>query len=233
MIVYTCANCERELEIDDQLGGQRVRCPHCQNVEVAPMPKAAAQVARVAAGVARPASGKGTPAAAAMAAAPGVGSGAAGVEPERELARVHPVMIRAKPVLGSVLVLTVVGGIALAIAAQFTPGFANYRWSAWGGVAVAVVAAVWLGWWKVGTRATTVVITNRRTIVHRGLFSRSSKELKHEQVMDIQITQTFPQRMLRVGTLGLDGGGTDDVEIVVEDLPDPARLRELVDGVRG
>jgi uncharacterized membrane protein YdbT with pleckstrin-like domain len=142
-------------------------------------------------------------------------------------------MIRARPVLGSINILTVLAGIGLALAAHFSPGFAGYRWVAWAGWIVAAAGGLWLASWKIRTLATTVIVTTRRTIVHRGLLKRASKELRHEHVQDIQITQSLPQRLLRVGTLGLDGGGTDDVEIVVTDLPDPARLRELVDGARG
>ena len=110
--------------------------------------------------------------------------------------------------------------------------FANYRSAAYAGVAVALGALGWMGWWKVLTLATTVVVTSKRTTVFRGLFSRHSSEMRHDQVQDIQVTQTFPQRLMRVGTLGLDGSGTDTVELIVHDLPDPMRLRELVDAHR-
>jgi hypothetical protein len=227
MISYPCAKCERELEVDDQLAGHRVRCPHCDNVEVVPL--------RPVAGVARPAVGRTTN---------GPGSSAATLPatltsepnlpaPERELIRVHPVMIRARPVMGSLLVLFALGGLGLAIAATFAPGMASYRWAVWAGAGIALAAVCWLAVWKIKSMATTLVITSRRTILHRGLFSRASKELPHSQVVDIQITQSFPQRVLGVGTLGLDGGGTDDVEIVVHDMPDPVRLRTLVDEARG
>ncbi len=206
MLAYTCANCDRRLEIEDNLARQRVRCPHCGNVEVAP---AAARTGKTAPDP--------------------IGDAA----PERELLRVHPVTLRARPAMGAVLVLAVAAGVALAIAAYASPGLAGYRWTAWVGGAVAAVGTVWIGWWKLGALATTLIITTRRTIVQRGLFSRARKELRHEQVQDIQITQTLAQRLLRVGTLGLDGGGTDDVEIVVDDMPNPMRLRAMVDEARG
>lgn len=205
MLVYTCANCDRRLEIEDALARQRVRCPHCGNVEVAP----------------------------AMGAVKSTPAPADADNPERELLRVHPVTLRSRPVMGAVLVLAVVGGVGLAAAAYLSPGFAGYRWAAWVGWGIAAAGAGWIGWWKVGAMATTLIITSRRTIVQRGLFSRARKELRHEQVQDIQITQTLAQRLLRVGTLGLDGGGTDDVEIVVDDMPNPMRLRAMVDEARG
>jgi predicted RNA-binding Zn-ribbon protein involved in translation (DUF1610 family) len=214
MLTYPCANCERDLEVDDDLAGQRVRCPHCGNVEVAPRRAARPQ----------PVGATAAPRSAAAPPPP---------ELERELARVHPVMLRARPVQGSLIILGILAGIGLAIASQTTAAFAQARWAMWVGIAIAAAGLIGLGVWKITTRAITVIITNRRTTVRRGLFSRATKELRHDQVQDIQITQTFPQRVLGVGRFGLDGGGTDDVEIVVDDMPDPARLRELVDQYRG
>lgn len=205
MLEYTCANCDRRLEIDSRLSGQRVRCPHCGNVEVAPALVPA------------------NPAPAGVDAPPA----------ERELLRVHPVTLRARPVMGAALVLAVAAGVGLAVAAYVSPGLAGYRWTAWVGWAIAAAGGAWIGWWKIRAMATTLIITTRRTVVQRGLFSRARKELRHDQVQDIQITQTLAQRLLRVGTLGLDGGGTDDVEIVVEDMPNPMRLRAVVDEARG
>lgn len=221
MLTYPCANCERDLEIDDDLAGQRVRCPHCGNVEVAPRRAAKPQPVAAAAPAPRPTGAVAEPA------------HAAPPELERELARVHPVMLRGRPVQGSLIILGLLAGIGLAVAAQTTAAFAQARWVVWIGAAIAAAGLIALAIWKITTRAVTVIITNRRTTVRRGLFSLATKELRHDQVQDIQITQTFPQRVLGVGRFGLDGGGTDDIEIVVDDMPNPARLRELVDTYRG
>lgn len=218
MLVYTCANCDRRLEIDNDLAAQRVRCPHCGNVEIAPAARAGTPPTRTAR------AGK-TAANPPPAAAPD--------EPERELLRTHPVTLRARPVMGSMLVLAVAAGVGLAIVAYTSPGFSGYRWAAWAGWAIAAAALGWIGWWKIGAMATTLIITTRRTILQRGLFSRARKELRHDKLQDISITQTFAQRILRVGTLGLDSGGTDEVEIVVDDIPNPMRLRAMVDEARG
>lgn len=211
MLQYTCANCRRELEVDRSLAGQRVRCPHCSNVEIAPAPTARPRRAE----------------------APAPQMPGDDPEVETTLVVVHPATLRARPVLGASLLLLAAAGVGLAVAAYASPGLANYRWAAWIGAAMVAGAVGWLVVWKVANMATRVTITNRRTTVRRGLLSRATRELRHEQVQDIQITQTFVQRVMKVGRLGLDGGGTDDVEIVVDDLPDPMRLRGIVDRYRG
>src|SRR5690606_31915426 len=152
MPTYPCARCQRPLGVDDALAGRRVQCPHCGNVEVAPA-------------VARPAVG-------------GLSRGAVEPaptddQPERELARVHPATLRARPVSAACLLLAASAGIGLAAAAVAAPQrIPRPDVAMWAGGVVALGTGVWLAAWKVRSLATTLVITTRRTIVRRGLFSR-------------------------------------------------------------
>lgn len=233
MIVYTCANCRKELEIDDALGGSRVRCPHCRNVEFAP-----------AAGAAPARSDKVPAAKPRTAAAPAVTpmtmaddrAAALGLPPdsgpEAVVVRVHPVMFRARPAQMAGVLLVLVGGIGLAAYAWLAPGMSSDRWVGYPGIGLAVIGFAGCLWWKFQSLGTTLIITNKRTTLRQGFFSKATKELLHDQVQDVQITQTFSERMLKIGTLGLDGGGTDQVEMVVPDLPNPERLRQIIDAYR-
>ncbi len=223
MIIYTCAKCREELEVEENLAGRRVKCPHCANVEV---------VAGVA-GVARPAKRSGVAEqlplgldrATAMGLPPDSG-------PEVEVLRVHPVMFRARPLVGLGLASLILGGIGLAIAGQFAATFANYRWAAFAGLGLLLMGLVWVALWKLKAMGTMVIVTNKRTTVRRGLLSKRTREILHDQVKDIEVVQTFGQRMLRTGTLGIDGSGTDQIELVVDDLPSPDRLRKSIDAYR-
>lgn len=233
MILYTCANCRKELEIDDSLGGSRVRCPHCRNVEIAPA--AGAQPTRAervpAAKPRRAPEPTGAPESVGADRATALGlppdSG-----PEAEVMRVHPVMFRARPTQMAGVLLVLIGGAGLAAYAWLAPGMAKDRWVGYPGIGLAVIGLAGCLWWKFQSLGTTLIITNKRTTLRQGFFSKATKELLHDQVQDVQITQTFAERMLKVGTLGLDGGGTDQVEMVVPDLPDPMRLRQIIDAYR-
>lgn len=233
MIVYTCANCRKELEIDDSLGGSRVRCPHCRNVEFAPAAGApATRAEKVPAAKPRmvpAATGAPMTLAEDRAAALGLPPDSG---PEAEVARVHPVMFRARPAPMAGVLLVMVGGAGLAGYAWLAPAMAQDRWVGYVGIGLAVIGLVGCLWWKFQSLSTTLIITNKRTTLRQGFFSKATKELLHDQVQDVQITQSFAERMLKVGTLGLDGGGTDQVEMVVPDLPNPERLRRIIDAYR-
>lgn len=137
-------------------------------------------------------------------------------------------MFRARP-------LQAAGLLALVLVGAAGGGWfwyhANTPLATLGGVSV-LVGCVWWAYWKVSSLGTALIITNKRTIHRQGLLSRQTREVVHDRVQDIQITQSFTQRLYNVGTLGLSSAGESGVEIVVEDLPDPKRLREIIDAYR-
>ncbi|MFN7021234.1 MAG: PH domain-containing protein [Phycisphaerales bacterium] len=220
MIRYTCANCRRELEVEDALAGQRVKCPHCGNVEVIASTARAAPADRTA-----PAAPAPHDRAAAMGLPPDSG-------PEVEVRRVHPVLFRSRPAGTAGVAALLLGGLTLAVIAYSSSAFAGMRWTAYLGLLSCMVGLCWVAWWKLDSISTLVVISNKRTTVRMGLLSRRTSELLHDQVKDIRVEQTFGQRLLRTGTLGLDGSGTDAIELSVEHLPDPVGLRNIIDAYR-
>ena len=240
MITYTCNRCHRALEVDDELAGQKVACPHCGEVSEAP---AASRPGAGSVPVARPAgvegsvgqagggkgsSGQAAPAAGspeAMGLPPRIGS-------EQTIRTVHPAMFRARPLRGMLIAILVGGGVVGAGVLYF----GNYgKYQQVGAVACAVVALaglVWLGVWKIRTLSTALTLTNKRTILRRGLLSRSMDEMLHDRIQDIEINQTFAQRMWNVGRLELSSAGDADGVIEVADLPNPDGLREIIDAYR-
>lgn len=209
MIRFTCDRCERPLEVDDSLGGQKVECPHCGDINLAPKaavapPQAAARVDRAAAAGYPPDHG-----------------------PEQLVLRVRPAMLRARPITFLSLTLALLAGVGCAIwfgALGHTP-----QWVMWPGIVVAAVAAGVLGWWKFQTLGAALEITNKRTIERRGIFSKATSEVLHDSIRNIQIEQTFWNRIWGVGSLGISSSGQDGIEIQVSDLPKPVEIRKIVD----
>ena len=72
-------------------------------------------------------------------------------------------------------------------------------------------------------------ITNKRSTEVRGLFSKATSEVLHDNIRNIQIAQSFWQRIWRVGTIGISSAGQDGVEIQVQDIPNPNKIREVID----
>lgn len=126
------------------------------------------------------------------------------MQDESTLLTLHPAMFRNAPV----------GFVLLAIACL-----------------VGIGIPFMLVWW-LKSRHTTLTITNRRSILQTGIFDRYSSEVMHDDVRNIQVGQTFAQRLLGVGTLAISSAGQAGVEIEVRGITDPEAVRETIDQYR-
>ncbi|MEL6329773.1 MAG: PH domain-containing protein [Planctomycetota bacterium] len=145
--------------------------------------------------------------------------------PEQDVVFVKRAMFRAAPLRFSGLVIVVlaaiVGGIWLAIDGRPIVAYIA------GGLGV--VALLYAGWWKVMTFASSLKITNKRTQHRRGLFSKSTSEVLHDNIRNVQVEQSFWQRIFDVGTLGLSSSGQDEIEILMKDVPKPHEVARVID----
>jgi uncharacterized membrane protein YdbT with pleckstrin-like domain len=97
------------------------------------------------------------------------------------------------------------------------------------GLAAAVIAIVGLlkGWF---TRiATLYTITDRRIIIRKGILSRKERAAHIDRVQNVNLTQTFVDRLLQVGTLDFDTAGTEDSDFKFVGIGDPSELRTRID----
>ncbi len=72
-------------------------------------------------------------------------------------------------------------------------------------------------------------ITNKRTIWRTGFMSKSTTEVLHDHVRNITIDQSFIDRLLNVGDLGIASSGQDGVEIIARRIPHPADVKRVID----
>ncbi|MBL9030806.1 MAG: PH domain-containing protein [Phycisphaerae bacterium] len=210
MIHLTCDNCERALDVADELAGTKVKCPGCGDINVVP-------------GVA-PRANSGTPARAAPDRAQAAGHPPAS-GPEQRVLLVRPAMARARPFRFAALVLLLVGGL---VGAGVASSRGMTALAALAGV-VALAAVGVLLVWKVQKMSASLEITNKRTIERVGLLSKATTEVLHDDIKNFQVTQSFWQRLWRVGTIGISSSGQDGIEIVAADIPHPNRVREVID----
>ncbi len=126
-------------------------------------------------------------------------------EPEQAFYDEHPVMFGHHPFgfLGSVLLI---GAFGLGL----------------------LLLAVW--WLR--TRAVRLTITNRRTILRRGLLSKLVTEVWHEDVRNVQVRQRLLERLASVGSLAVSSAGQDGFEIQADGMPDPQRAKAIIDEYR-
>ncbi len=88
------------------------------------------------------------------------------------------------------------------------------------------LAALFLWVKNLGNR---LYITNKRTILRRGFFSKSTTEVLHDHVRNVQVDQTFLNRIFNVGTIGISSSGQDGIEIVAHSIPRPMQVKRTID----
>ncbi len=214
MIRFQCDRCERTIEVEDALGGTKLECPDCGDMNIVPDGDGSGQDA----GQRRASEDR----AAAAGFPPSSG-------PEVQVVVVHPALMRANPLLFLGVVLAIAGGLGLVVWFGLFARESSLRWLFWPGVVLLVVASLALVVWKVQKMSHALVITTRRSIERRGLLSRSTSEVLHDNIRNIQIDQSFLERLLNVGTISISSAGQDGVEIQVEKLPAPDDIRKIID----
>ncbi len=210
MIEIVCDNCERTFDVDPERAGEKVACPTCGDVNRVPRE-----------GDQPPP----PPDPAAKKELPAVGG------PEQEVVTIRPAMFRAHPLRYAFLIILFVAGIVLAILASRSEKV--WPWVIWPGLLISVASLAWFATWWIGAHWwVKLVISNKRTVRHEGIIRRHTTEVLHDHVRSVDIRQSFLQRLLKVGSIGIDSAGQEGIEIQVGDLPDPYRIKALIDRYR-
>src|SRR4051812_6597862 len=99
----------------------------------------------------------------------------------------------------------------------------------WSGLLAAVIAVVGLikGWLE--RVATMYTITDRRIIIRKGILSRHERAAHIDRVQNVNLTQSFLDRIFQVGTLDFDTAGTEDSDFRFSGIADPDELRQKID----
>ncbi|MBL4810389.1 MAG: PH domain-containing protein [Phycisphaerales bacterium] len=211
MIKFNCDNCEMLIELDDDQAGTKHECLSCGDINRVPDSDAVEP---------GPVSTSGPVDRAVKAGYP------ADFGPETKILKVRRCWFRSRPIRFGVVLLVVIASIVGMIWAQL--GDRSVAW-------YALFAPLALGgfgllvWWWLDRLSASFEITTKRTIMHRGFFSKSSSEVVHDNIRNIQIDQTFLQRLANVGRIGISSSGQDGVEIQVNHLANPDKLREIID----
>ena len=93
---------------------------------------------------------------------------------------------------------------------------------------IGVGLIMYLFWW-LQCKGTTLTVTSDRTRLRKGILSKSVTEVWHRDVRNVQLDQTFFQRLFGVGRVGISSSGQSGLEIAVNGIPDPDKVKELID----
>lgn len=85
-----------------------------------------------------------------------------------------------------------------------------------------------LVWW-IRTKATALTVTDRRVSLRRGILGKYTNDVLIADVRNVQIGQTPLQRVFGVGRIAISSAGQGGMEIEVEGLPAPQRVKAIID----
>ena len=104
-------------------------------------------------------------------------------------------------------------------------------------LSIALIAVFGLGllillvWW-LRVLGTTLTVTNERITLRKGILSKHTSEVYHTDVRNVQVSQGIFQRMFGVGSIGISSAGQSGVEIGVDGVPNPQKVKSLIDQYR-
>jgi len=199
------------IEVPDDKAGTKVDCPYCGDVNT--MPASAGAGTDPAARKHDRAAAAGFP--------PDSG-------PETQVMLVRPALVRSRPIRFILVLIIGLTGLVLGlihlVSAQAVP-----LWVAVMAALVFVACAGAMAWWWIQSLSAALEVTNKRTVARRGLLSRSTSEVVHDNIRNVQIEQSFWQRVWNVGSIGISSSGQDGIEIQMEHVPQPRRVKEIID----
>ena len=223
-LTYECPHCRANVPVDPAVLGEAVACPSCNREFEAALPKGRPVGNAVDPG------GPATTAVGNTSAGPTTATVHEEADEETVLHKVHPALLRAHPLRSlGFLLLGVAGAVAVAFGLLGNTLFgieASVLWIA--GLAMIVVAALYVAWAKIMAQATTLTVTTKRTILEHGLFNKNTSEVQHDDVRNIKSDRSFLERTFGYGDIALSSSGQDEMEIVVKDIPNPQELIETV-----
>ncbi len=209
MITKPCDRCERTIEVEDNRAGAKVECPNCGDMNVMPD----APVRTKPAGSTKRPEDLGLP--------PDAG-------PEQQVMLVRPALFRSRPISFSLLTVLAATGIVLAAIHLISPNTVP-QWLAIVSVLTVLGGGGVIAWWWIQCLSAALEITNKRTVSRNGLFSRSTSEVVHDNIRNVQVDQTFWERIWHVGTVGISSSGQDGIEIQMKKVPKPGELQRTID----
>ena len=97
---------------------------------------------------------------------------------------------------------------------------------------ISVVGLIPLLWWYLDSLSTKIMVTDDQTTLRKGLLSKETSDVFHNNVRNIQVKQTFFQRLMGVGYVGISSAGQSGIEIEINGIRDPDRVKQIIDDCR-
>lgn len=210
---YQCPQCQKTVRVDESVMGKQVDCPLCGQPFVAEAP------------VSRPLGPAGPTDD--LASEPTVRLSS---DDETELKVVNPAVFR-RHIFGAILcVILLVGGVAAIVFGAVTATLlaAPGLYFLVAGVVGILIGGIYLLKWFIIGKTHKLTITTERTVYRTGILHRDTSEVRHDDVRNIKLEQNLKERILKFGDLAVSSSGQDEMEIVIQDIPHPQDIADLI-----
>ena len=220
MIRFRCDKCDTLIELDDEQAGTKHECLSCGDINRVPSSSEEAPDSRRTHGAARDPKPPGSEDRARKAGYP------PDFGPEKRVFKVRRCWFRSRPFRFVFALIVLVAALVAILWVEF-----GSRGRAWHLLFVpgALVPLGFIVWWWIDRLGAAFEVTTKRTIMHRGFFSKATSEVVHDNIRNIQVTQSLVQRVMGVGRIGISSAGQDGIEISVNHIKHPKKLREIID----
>ena len=148
--------------------------------------------------------------------------------PEQRVLKINRALVRSRPLLFGADALVLAGSL-VGIIWAVGPADQSLTWTLWLFLILGFASLVVVAVWKVQSMCYSLEITNKRSIRRIGLLSKNTSEVLHDNIRNFQLRQSVWERLWKVGSIGIASAGQDEVEIQMDKLPHPDRIRELID----
>jgi uncharacterized membrane protein YdbT with pleckstrin-like domain len=136
------------------------------------------------------------------------------------------VIYEGRPSWRSILSFYIMGVVLVAVAAALGLVIFSVALAVGVGIAAFVILLL-VGWLK--RLSTRYAITDRRLRIQRGILSRKSEEARIERVQNVSVSQSLPERVLRVGTIDFDTASNRPTDLFqFRGIANPNGVVELV-----
>lgn len=86
-------------------------------------------------------------------------------------------------------------------------------------------------WW-IQCLGTSLVVTEKRVTLRKGILSKYTNDVMISDIRNVQVGQNVFQRLLGVGSVGVSTSGQSGMEIDVNGIPSPQRVKAIIDDCR-
>lgn len=137
-------------------------------------------------------------------------------EDEEVVEHLHPHWLTLVPAVLAFLVICALSGIGLAFLPDERRNHGAHQVLLLVILAVALLLLIWLTLAPViRWRCTHYVITSRRVLIRRGVFSHVGRDITLGRISDVAYEQTLWDRLFRSGTLHIESAGENGQETLV------------------